>query len=36
MNKITQTATYADTIADWQRDPEAFWAEAAKGIDGRP
>jgi len=33
MNKITQTATYADTIADWQRDPEAFWAEAAKGID---
>ena len=24
---------YADTIAAWRRDPEAFWAEAASGID---
>ncbi len=24
---------YPDTIAAWRRDPEAFWAEAAKGID---
>ena len=25
--------SYAETIADWQRDPQAFWAEAAKGLD---
>ena len=24
---------YQDTYAHWQSDPEAFWAEAAKGID---
>jgi propionyl-CoA synthetase len=24
---------YSDTIAAWRHDPEAFWAEAAKGID---
>ena len=23
---------YADVYADWQRDPEAYWAEAARGI----
>ena len=25
--------SYAETIATWQRDPQAFWAEAAKGLD---
>ncbi|MCC0053295.1 MAG: propionyl-CoA synthetase [Rhodobiaceae bacterium] len=25
--------TYADTYSAWMKDPEAFWAEAAKGID---
>ncbi len=24
---------YPDTIAAWRHDPEAFWAEAARGID---
>lgn len=24
---------YADTYANWQNDPEGFWAEAATGID---
>jgi len=24
--------TYAQVYADWQRDPHAFWAEAAEGI----
>ena len=23
---------YGDVYADWQRDPEAYWAEAARGI----
>jgi propionyl-CoA synthetase len=27
------TSRYADVYAQWQRDPEAFWAEAASGID---
>jgi propionyl-CoA synthetase len=25
--------SYAQTIADWQADPQAFWAEAARGLD---
>ncbi len=25
--------SYDQTIADWQRDPQAFWAEAAQGLD---
>ena len=24
---------YPEVYARWQKDPEAFWAEAAKGID---
>jgi len=27
------TSRYYETYAAWQRDPEAFWAEAAKAID---
>jgi propionyl-CoA synthetase len=27
------TSRYAQTYADWRRDPEAFWAEAARAID---
>ncbi|MCL4130900.1 UNVERIFIED_CONTAM: hypothetical protein GTU68_002686 [Idotea baltica] len=26
-------ATYVNTYANWQNDPEGFWAEAATGID---
>ena len=26
-------SNYAQTYAEWQRDPEGFWAEAAKFID---
>ena len=26
-------ATYAEVYANWQADPEAFWMEAAGGID---
>ena len=25
--------SYDQTIADWQRDPQAFWAEAAQSLD---
>src|SRR5690242_4331449 len=28
-----QTSRYHDVYAAWQRDPEAFWAEAAREID---
>ena len=24
---------YAEVYASWQKDPEAFWAEAAKGVE---
>jgi propionyl-CoA synthetase len=27
------TSTYREVYAQWERDPEAFWAEAAKAID---
>ena len=33
MTDTAPTSRYAETIAAWQRDPEAFWAEAARGID---
>ncbi len=28
-----RTSRYYETYAKWQRDPEAFWAEAARAID---
>jgi propionyl-CoA synthetase len=30
---MTGTTSYHDTYAAWERDPVAFWAEAAKAID---
>ena len=33
MNDTAQASRYADIIAAWRRDPDAFWAEAAAGID---
>ncbi len=30
---LTAPVTYAETYAAWQRDPHAFWREAARGID---
>ena len=33
MTDTAPASRYAETIATWHRDPEAFWAEAAKGID---
>ena len=27
------TDTYAGAYAQWQRDPEGFWREAARAID---
>jgi len=29
----SHASRYAETYAAWQRDPEAYWAELAKGID---
>ena len=28
-----RTSRYPDVYAQWQRDPEAFWADAAAAID---
>ena len=28
-----RTSRYPDVYAHWQRDPEGFWADAARGID---
>lgn len=33
MNDIAPARSYQDTMDAWRRDPEAFWAEAARGID---
>ena len=30
---MASESRYDETIAAWKRDPEAFWAEAARGID---
>src|SRR5215469_12119768 len=30
-----RSSRYHDVYAQWQRNPEAFWAEAAAGIYGR-
>ena len=29
----TMASRYHEVYADWKRDPEAFWAEAAEAID---
>ena len=33
MNDVAQSMNYDETYAAWRRDPEAFWAKAAEGID---
>src|SRR5215213_3547000 len=33
MDARTSTSRYHDIYAQWQRDPEGFWAEAARDID---
>src|SRR5262245_27221283 len=30
---MPMSSRYAEVYAQWKRDPEAFWAEAALGID---
>ena len=29
----SHASRYAETYAAWQRDPEAYWAEIANGIE---
>ena len=33
MTETEATSTYPAAYASWQADPEAWWAEAAEGID---